>query len=145
MKVTINEHPDITETEVVIHCNRVDGAVERIISAVQTANGKMVGSKEGTMYQLDLSGILYIETVNRKTFLYTEHEIYESEKRLYMLENELRGTSFFRASKAIIINLCKVHSIRPEIGSRLILTMDSGEKIVVSRQYAGIIKDVLEV
>lgn len=145
MKISINENPDIQETEVVIHCNKADGLVEKIISAVQTASGNLIGSLDGVFYQIDLSKILYIEAVNRRTFLYTEKEIYESTKRLYMLENELRGLSFFRASKAIIINLRKVHSIQPEIGSRLILTMDNGEKILVSRQYTSIIKNVLEV
>lgn len=145
MKVSIMENPDIQETEVVIHCNKADEMVEKIISAVQMTSGRLSGSMDGVIYQIDLSEILYIESVNRKTFLYTEKEIYESTKRLYMLEDELRGLSFFRASKAIIINLRKVHSIQPEIGSRLILTMDNGEKIIVSRQYASIIKNVLEV
>ena len=145
VKVSIKENPDIQETEVVIHCNKADELVEKIISAVQTASGRLIGSMDGAIYQIELSKILYIEAVNRKTFLYTENDIYESPKRLYMLEDELRGTSFFRASKAIIINLRRVHSIQPEIGARLILTMDNGEKIVVSRQYASIIKNILEV
>lgn len=145
MKVSIKENPNIRETEVVIHCNKADEMIEKIISAIQMVSGRLRGSMDGVIYQIDLSKILYIESVNRKTFLYTEKEIYESPKRLYMLEDELRGSSFFRASKAIIINLRKVHSIRPEIGARLILTMDNGEKIVVSRQYSSIIKNVLEV
>lgn len=145
MKVSINENPDIRETEVVIHCNKADEMIEKIISAVRMVSGRLCGSLDGVIYQIDLSEILYIESVNRKTFLYTEKQIYESTKRLYMLEDELRGSSFFRASKAIIINLRRVHSIQPEIGVHLILTMDNGEKIVVSRQYASIIKNVLEV
>lgn len=145
MKITVNEIPDIGETEVMIHCNKVDKAVERIIAAVQAANGKIPGMKEGTLYQVETARILYIEAVDRKTFFYTEEEIYESDKRLYALENELRAQSFFRVSKAFIINLRKVRSIRPEFGSRLLLTMDNGEQIIVSRQYAAIIKDVLEV
>ena len=129
----------------VIRCGKVDREVEQIIAAMQAIGGKITGFKDGESYKLDAAEILYIEAVERKTFLYTENEIYESDKRLYMLENEVRGRSFFRASKAIIINLRRARSIRPEIGSRLILTMDNGEKIVVSRQYAGIIKNVLEV
>ena len=145
MKVSIKENPNIREAEVVIHCSKADEMIEKIISAIQMVSGRLRGSMDGVIYQIDLSEILYIESVNRKTFLYTEKEIYESPKRLYMLEDELRGSSFFRASKAIIINLRKVPSIRPEIGARLILTMDNGEKIVVSRQYSSIIKNVLEV
>ena len=145
MKISIKENPNIRETEVVIHCSKADEMIEKIISAVQMADSRLSGSMDGIIYQIDLSEILYIESVDRKTFIYTEKEIFESTKRLYMLEDELRGSSFFRASKATIINLRKVHSIQPEIGARLILTMDNGEKIVVSRQYASIIKNILEV
>lgn len=145
MKITVNEAANVQETEVIIHCSKADKTVERIIAAVQTANGKIIGTKDGTIYQIETAKILYIEAVDRKTFFYTEEEIYESDKRLYALENELRAQSFFRASKAFIINLRRVRSIRPEFGSRLLLTMDNGEQIIVSRQYAAIIKDVLEV
>ena len=92
-----------------------------------------------------LNDILYIESVDRKTFLYTEQQIYETDKRLYELEDHLKNRSFFRVSKAVIINLKRTRSIRPEIGARLLLTMDNGERIIVSRQYAGNIKTVLGV
>ena len=47
--------------------------------------------------------------------------------------------------KTTIINLRRTKSIRPEIGARLLLTMDNQEKIIVSRQYAGSIKHALGV
>ena len=70
--------------------------------------------------------------MDRKTFIYTEQQIYETDKRLYELENHLKNRSFFRASKAVIINLKRTKSIRPEIGARLLLTMDNGEKVIVT-------------
>jgi DNA-binding LytR/AlgR family response regulator len=64
---------------------------------------------------------------------------------LYELEAHLGKCSFFRASKALLINLQRVQSLRPELGARLLLTMDNKEKIVVSRQYAKTIKNALGV
>ena len=61
------------------------------------------------------------------------------------LEDYLKDHSFFRTSKTTIINLRRTKSIRPEIGARLLLTMDNQEKIIVSRQYAGSIKHALGV
>lgn len=140
MKVTINEDAAVAETEVVIYCKKEDATIKRIVSAIRLADKRMIGSKDGTMHKLDFNDILYFESVNRKTFLYTNNEIYETEMRLYEIEDSLQSHSFFRASKAIIINLCRVQSLRPELGSRLVLTMDNGEKVVVSRQYATSIK-----
>ena len=69
----------------------------------------------------------------------------ETDRRLYELEDYLKDHSFFRTSKTTIINLRRTKSIRPEIGARLLLTMDNQEKIIVSRQYAGSIKHALGV
>ena len=60
--------------------------------------------------------------------------------RLYELEERFAGEGFVRASKAVVINLDRLRSLRPDFGGRLILTMDNGEKLFASRQYAGYVK-----
>lgn len=135
MKVAINIQADIQEIEVIINCMAEDENVQRIVSALDSLNTKLCCRRQGELFQIALNDILYIESVDRKTFIYTEQQIYETDKRLYELENHLKNRSFFRASKAVIINLKRTKSIRPEIGARLLLTMDNGEKVIVSRQY----------
>lgn len=137
MKLTVNACTDIQETEVIIHCNNVDHSVQRLIYAVRSADAKMIGRIDTASYQVALSCVLYFESVDRKLFMYTENNVYETDKRLSQLEQELRGHGFFRASRTILVHLRRVRSIRPEIGARLLLTMDNGEEIIVSRQYAG--------
>lgn len=145
MKITINEDLSIQEIEVVIHCQKEDEMVGKIASAVQTVDSKLCCHIGERVHYINISHILYIESVDRKTFLYTEGEVFEIDKRLYELEEKLGSFDFFRVSKAIIVNLNRVQSLRPEIGARLVLTMENTEKIVVSRQYAKIIKNVLGV
>ena len=106
---------------------------------------------QGTLSQFDIvikykkDGKRIRTPKHRKTFLYTEEQVYETDRRLYELEDYLKDHSFFRTSKTTIINLRRTKSIRPEIGARLLLTMDNQEKIIVSRQYAGSIKHALGV
>ena len=145
MKLLIQEKPDIQEIEVVIHCREADKTIQRMSAALRAIDTSVTGSASGVIYQLSLPEVLYFESVNRKTFIYTDNRVFETNKRLYELEQELRNRTFFRASKAIVVNLCRTRSVQSEIGARLILTMDNGEKIVVSRQYAGNIKRALEV
>ena len=140
MKIRINDRPDIQEIEVIINCVADDPLVNKIISALNTVDAKLLCRRQGETFQLGLADILYIESVDRKTFLYTEEQVYETDRRLY-----LKDHSFFRTSKTTIINLRRTKSIRPEIGARLLLTMDNQEKIIVSRQYAGSIKHALGV
>lgn len=145
MKIKINQDLSIQELEVEIHCQKEDEMVGKIVSAIQMVDSKLCCYIGERVHYIDVSCILYIESVDRKTFLYTEEDVFEIDKRLYELEEQLGKFSFFRASKAIIVNLNQVQSLRPEIGARLVLTMENAEKIVVSRQYAKIIKNVLGV
>lgn len=145
MKITVKQKPDAPDIEVLISCASVDSTVCRVVSVLSAIDAKLTCRKNGTIFQIDAGRILYIESVERKTFLYTEDQIYETDKRLYELEQALKNCSFFRASKSVIINLQRVQSLRPELGARLLLTMDNQEQIIVSRQYAGTIKSALEV
>lgn len=70
--------------------------------------------------------------------------MYESALRLYELEEKLSGMDFFRTGKSGIVNFLRVRSIRPDFGGRLLLTLDNGEQVPVSRQYAAAIKHKLE-
>ena len=139
MKIRINDRPDIQEIEVIINCVADDPLVNKIISALNTVDAKLLCRRQGETFQLGLADILYIESVD------TEEQVYETDRRLYELEDYLKDHSFFRTSKTTIINLRRTKSIRPEIGARLLLTMDNQEKIIVSRQYAGSIKHALGV
>ena len=129
MKVVVNEQLGIQEIEIIINCSSKDETVQKIVSSLSVIDMKLTCRKDDEIFQLDPANILYIESVDRKTFLYTEQQIFETERRLYELEAYLENCSFFRASKAIIINLQRVQSLRPELGARLLLTMDNKEKI----------------
>ncbi len=145
MKVSVEILPTLQEIEVVIRCGQENDTVRKIVARINTIDHKLFGTNTEGIFQLHLDDMLYMEAVDRKTFLYTDGQVYESDKRLYELETELTDYSFFRVSKSVIINLNRVAALRPELGSRLLLTMDNGEKIIASRMYAGNIKHALGV
>ena len=145
MRIQVNQKPELQEMEVILNCAEENAAVRRIVEGIRQLDGSLTVTCRGETLRLELDRILYMETVDRRTFLYTEQQAYETDRRLYELEGCLRDKSFFRASRSTIINLRRVKALRPELGSRLLLTMDNGEKVVVSRQYAGRIKQVLGV
>ncbi len=89
---------------------------------------------------LEPEKVLYIETVDKKTFLYTAKEVYETDLRLYELEERLGEREFFRATKSVLVNFNGIRSLRPDLGGRLRLAMVNGEALYVSRQYAPALK-----
>ena len=87
--------------------------------------------------------ILYIESVDRKCFVYTDKETYESDSRLYELEERLEEYLFVRISKSSIVNLKNIESIKTYINRRLLITLNNGEQLIASRQYADAIRLLL--
>ena len=81
--------------------------------------------------------------VDKKTFFYTNKEVYETPLKLYELEEKLIGSDFCRASKSTIINFRQIKSLRPEFGGKMLVTMNNDERLYVSRQYVHTIKEKL--
>lgn len=145
MKITINIDEKIQETEIKISCNQLTYEVENLIATLRMLNQQMLVSKENENFLLDVNEISYIEAVDRKTFVYTEDDIYESKLKLYEMEEKLCQSGFIRISKSCLVRLKYIKSIKNDVERKLRLTMKNGEQIIVSRQYAEEIKKRLGV
>ena len=143
MKIKVNIDPDYKETEIIINCGQVSADLEKVIASLRVLDLKLTGTKNNQTYILDAATVLYIDTTDKKTFIYTEADVYESSLKLYELEENLSASDFFRAGKSSIINFNKIKSLKSDIDGRLIVTMENNERLVVSRQYASFIKNKL--
>ena len=143
MKITLNQDPAFSETEIIVNCPLADEDILRLIAMLRVYQRKLVGVLDGEQHLLDVKDVLYIDTADKRTFLYTGTAVYESALRLYELENNLKELDFLRVGRSAIVNFRKIRSIRPELGGRLLVTMDIGEQVYVSRQYAGEMKEKL--
>ena len=74
MKITININESIGDTEIVINCARLTPETESIIAALHIMDSQLTVIKDDGTFILDISEIAYIETVDRKTFVYTEKD-----------------------------------------------------------------------
>ena len=84
--------------------------------------------------------VFYIESVDKRTFIYTKEKVYRSEKRLYQLENELKEYDFVKVSRTCLVNINELVHIKTLSNSRLEAELTNGEKIIVSRTYIPEIK-----
>lgn len=145
MKIAICTDDMTEETEIHIKCRHLTPQLEKVIATLRMLDFKITGEKDGESYILDIHKILYIETVNKKTFLYTEDNVYESALKLYELEEELKEFDFFRAGKSSIIHLRSIQAIRTDLDRKLRVTLCNGEQLIVSRQYADNVRRKLGV
>ena len=103
----------------------------------------VTGQYDGEMYFLDYKDVIYFDTTDRKTFIYTAERVYETQLKLYQLEEMLKGTSFIRVSKNMILDIRKINSIGYSIGGKMTAKLENGEKAEISRNYMPLLKEKL--
>lgn len=143
MKVTILEKKAGEEDELIIKCDSLDENLTRLINQFKGGKGKMNFYKEGRIVFVEAEEVLYFESVDDTVFAYTKDSVYETKSKLYQLENELPANIFFRANKAVIVNLDKIDSLLPVFGGRFEAVLQNGYKVVVSRNYLNTLKELL--
>jgi len=119
--------------------------IEKLVAAIRMLDMKLTCKKDGQQHYIDLIQIIYIESIDKRTFIYTVSDVFESTFKLSELEEKLTKLDFLRASKNCLFNIRHLNSLKTDLEQRLILTMEKDIKIIVSRQYSGAVKEKLEV
>lgn len=145
MKISINIDPSLKDTEIVVNCAALTPETESVIAALRIMDSQMTVIKDDESYIIDIAKIVYIESVDRRTFVYTESECYETKLKLYETEERLCGSGFLRISRSCLVHLRYIRSIKAEFDRKLRLTLENGEQMIVSRQYADELKKRLGV
>lgn len=130
------DKPELLE----IHCHKVSDEVREIIAFVKSRQGQLTGTADERQYEIAVSDVFYIESVDNRNFIYTKDKVYETRHKLYELEEK----RFLRVSKSTLLNLMKVSSIKPALNSRFVAVLFSGEQIVISRKYVPALKQTLK-
>ncbi len=143
MKISIQVDPTLSETEVVIRCHDADRSVAAIAAGLRMYDRKITGVCDGRTFIVSVQEVLYMESVDGRTFAYTNDKAIEVAFKLYELEDRFADNGIVRASKSSLINLFRISSLRPYIGGRMVATLDNGEDTVISRKYASSIKRML--
>ncbi len=136
MKIEIDVDDKYTDIGVRITAPTLTPEIERIVSLMRMMDLQIAVKKEDETILIDADQILYIEAVDRNTFVYTEVETYESDLKLYEFEQQLSERNFIRISKQSILNLRKVKSLKAELNRKIRVTLINGEQIIVSRMYS---------
>ena len=125
------------EDEVIVRYQTMTPEIQRICRFLDNGQKKIIGNAEDRQVILERNQILYIESVDGRTFAYTEEEVIRLEQTLSQLELLLQEINFFRCSKSMIMNIDKVKALKSLSSNRIDATMCNGEHILISRTYAS--------
>lgn len=145
MKIEILVDEKVTDMKITVTCKQLTPNVEKLLATLRMMDNQLTGKKNGEIYLLDIKKVIYIESVDRKCFIYTFDEVYESDFHLYELEEQLEEYGFLRISKSFLIHLQNIQSLKSDINRKIRITMNNGEQIIASRQYAEELKKRLGV
>ena len=132
------------EDELILRYQRLNGEVEAVLRFMNAPPKKLIGTKDDTQAVIDFADVLYAETVDRKTFIYTADDVFRSELTLAQLEEVLNTVNFFRCAKSMIINIDKIATLKSLASNRIDATLVNGEHIIISRTYASEFRKILK-
>ena len=136
MKYTIEQISD-GENEVIVRYSTFTSEIEQIVGIFKNEKRRLIGTIGSEKILVELSDVLYIDSVDGKSFAYTDCDVIKLEYTLMQLEQMIQEISFFRCSKSMIINIDKVKSLRSLASNRIDATMCNGEHVMISRTYAS--------
>lgn len=131
--------------KVLIQCRKADNEVLRLKTHIELFDNRLYAKKGNEYCFVNTSEILYFETVDNHTFLYTLEDVLEIRQKLYELEDYLSEKDFIRISKSLIVNINKIRSLKPELNRTILATMCNGERLSISRKYVPEIRKLLSI
>lgn len=143
MRLILCEKQELEHPEVTIAYREMTEDITRVAEFVRSVDRTVVCKKESEEIAVPVSDIFYVESVDKKAFVYCESEVFQSGFRLYELENILMQAGFVRISKSALLNLEKLKGVKSLVNSRLEAILTNGERVCVSRKYLKDIKEAL--
>ena len=140
MKLIIEQDGDFKETEIVIRCSAINSELQKIIDSIKICSFAITAYKDGYLQKINHEDVCYIESVDEKTFIYCESDVYESKMKLFELEEKLVNSSFVRISKSCILNIDFIEKVKPLLNGKYEVLLINGEKLIINRHYVPIFK-----
>jgi len=140
VKIIIQSPKENEEESIIININTMNDKITRILDILKSPDDLTVQLDNKT-FKLPIPEIFYIESVDFKTFVCAEEVVYQSKLKLYEIEEALSQSDFLRVSRQVVLNVSKIRSVASAGGGRIEVMLANGEKLIVSRQYAPMLKE----
>lgn len=143
MKLRLHQKQEIEETEIDISYSNMTKRLSKMVAYIHQYEYTVEANLNGKTFFIPLDEILYFDTADRKTFLYTSNQVYECKKALIAVENELSNTTVIRINKGTLLNVVALINVKPYPNHRLLAELSNGELLIISRKYISILKNTI--
>lgn len=142
MKIQLMIDSALEETEIHIHTKAYNEQIEKLMQQLQAMLSVQTAVLDGYLNQeihlLKISDVFSIYAEDAKVFIQTDEQEFETKRKLYELEAQLKD--FVRVNKSTLVHVHKISSIQMNgIGATQLL-LENGVGIHVSRKYLKVLK-----
>lgn len=141
LKLQLLKKENLIETEIDIRYSNMTQSLNSIIQYIRQQEYLIQGTFDNKLYQIPLNKILYFETVDKRTFIYTQQKIFECKKKLSVIEQDLIKANIIRISKTVLLNTSCLACVKPYPNHRLLAELNNEENLIVSRKYISSLRD----
>ena len=135
MKLIKTKEKDLKENYLELHYDIIDEETNAVLERLRDTLRYIEGTYEDKKVTIALTDIFYIETVDRKTFAYTQDMCVEIKEALRDILEDYSKIGFVRISKSAIVNIYKIKKLQGDINMRVIIFLKNDEKLVMNRSY----------
>lgn len=142
MRVEIKSVNSYEEEQAVISAVKITEDLQSAIDILDSNCHVIPVISDDETVMLRTEKIYYVESVDKRTYIYTKDNCYETKYRLYELE-QLLNQYFLRSAKAMIVNIRKIKSVKSEINGRMTAQLLNDEQVIIARNYVKDLKERL--
>lgn len=143
MKIRI-EHITDGEEEIILKYKEKTREMEELLRYLNHKSHALLCKKEGEEILVKPRNVIYLESVDGVTYVYTAADVLSTAISLAGAEAEYASDGFFRCSKSMVINIYHIEKLRSEPGNRIDAQMLGGEHVIISRRYAKLLRRILK-
>ncbi|MBQ5331274.1 MAG: LytTR family transcriptional regulator DNA-binding domain-containing protein [Oscillospiraceae bacterium] len=135
MRFIKTKEKGIPENYLELHYDEIDDETREYISRIDKTLTHIEGTCDGMRVTVPVSDVLYFESVDRRTFAYTESRTVEFRTSLNKLLDSFGDIGFIRISKSAVVNVYKIDRLQGDLNMRVIIFLKNGEKLIMNRGY----------
>lgn len=115
-----------------------------MIARLDTTLSNVEGTYEDRHVSVPVTEVLYFETVDRRTFAYTDKMCIEMHLSLNNVLEMYSDAGLIRISRSAVVNVYRIDHLQGDINMRTVIFLKNGEKLIMNRGYKKEFLSVLE-
>lgn len=147
VNIEIQIDPQCHDPVILIRTDQKTQRVEDIVHAIETCTNNtyplIVGYRDNEMELLSQRDIVRVYIEARKVRIRAGNEVYESNKSLSFLEQQLNPDRFIRISRFEIANIRRIASFDFSTAGTVYIRFDDGSVTWAARRYVRVIQQAL--